>query len=129
MPDNLLFVVGAGLLAGYFPILQVNGRAGDVKKQVGREVPEIAALVAAELAAGNAPDVAIERAAQMPGPLGKLLGQRAGRFALERPAALHPQADPRNAGRSCCSPRGSPSSPPSAPSSTWWPPRACPARR
>jgi Flp pilus assembly protein TadB len=75
MPDNLLFVIGGGLLAGYLPILQVNGRAGDVKKQVGREVPEIAALVAAELAAGNAPDVAIERAAQMPGPLGKLLGK------------------------------------------------------
>jgi Flp pilus assembly protein TadB len=74
-PDNLLFVVGAGLLLGYFPILQVNGRAGDVKRQIGREVPEIAALVAAELAAGNAPDVAIERASQMPGPLGKLLGR------------------------------------------------------
>jgi Flp pilus assembly protein TadB len=74
-PENLLFVVGAGLLLGYFPILQVNGRAGDVKRQIGREVPEIAALVAAELAAGNAPDVAIERASQMPGPLGKLLGR------------------------------------------------------
>jgi Flp pilus assembly protein TadB len=75
MPENLLFVIGAGALAAYYPVLQVNGRAGDVKKQVGREVPEIAALVAAELAAGNAPDVAIERAAQMPGPLGKLLGR------------------------------------------------------
>ena len=75
MPDNLLFVIGAAALGGYFPVLQVNGRAGDVKKQVGREVPEIAALVAAELAAGNAPDVAIERAAQMPGPLGKLLSR------------------------------------------------------
>lgn len=73
--SNLMFIIGAGLLAGYFPVLQVNGRASDVKKQVGREVPEIAALVAAELAAGNAPDVAIERAAQMPGPLGKLLGK------------------------------------------------------
>jgi Flp pilus assembly protein TadB len=75
MPDNLLFVIGAGALAAYYPVLQVNGRAGDVKKHVGREVPEIAALVAAELAAGNAPDVAVERAAQMPGPLGKLLGR------------------------------------------------------
>jgi len=75
MPGNLLFVIGAGALAGYFPVLQVNGRASDVKKQVAREVPEIAALVAAELAAGNAPDVAIERAAQMPGPFGKLLGR------------------------------------------------------
>jgi Flp pilus assembly protein TadB len=74
-PENPVFIIGAGLLLGYFPVLQVNGRAGDVKKQIGREVPEIAALVAAELAAGNAPDVAIERAAQMPGPLGRLLGR------------------------------------------------------
>jgi hypothetical protein len=74
-PGNWLFIIGAGVLAGYYPILQVNGRAGDVKKQVGREVPEIAALVAAELAAGNAPDTAIERAAQMPGPLGRLLAR------------------------------------------------------
>jgi hypothetical protein len=74
-PGNLLFVIGAGLLAGYYPVLQVNGRADDVRKRIGREVPEIAALVAAELAAGNAPDTAIERAAQVPGPLGKLLGR------------------------------------------------------
>ncbi|MBN1438458.1 MAG: hypothetical protein JW929_03530 [Anaerolineales bacterium] len=73
--SNMLFIIGAGLLGAYFPILQVNGRADEVKKQVGREVPEIAALVAAELAAGNAPDVAVERAAQIPGPLGKLLGR------------------------------------------------------
>jgi tight adherence protein C len=74
-PGNWLFIVGIGLLAGYYPILQVNGRADDVRKQVGREVPEVAALVAAELAAGNAPDTAIERAAQLPGPLGALLAR------------------------------------------------------
>jgi Flp pilus assembly protein TadB len=74
-PGNIIFILVAGALAGYLPILQVNSRAGDVKKQVGREVPEIAALVAAELAAGNPPDVAIERAAQVPGPLGRLLAR------------------------------------------------------
>jgi Flp pilus assembly protein TadB len=74
-PGNIIFILAAGACAAYFPILQVNGRAGDVKKQVGREVPEIAALVAAELAAGNAPDVAIERASLVPGPLGKLLAR------------------------------------------------------
>jgi Flp pilus assembly protein TadB len=72
-PGNWLFIIGALLLGGYYPLLQVNSRAGDVKKQVAREVPEIAALVAAELAAGNAPDVAIERASEMPGPFGRLL--------------------------------------------------------
>jgi Flp pilus assembly protein TadB len=74
-PGEPIVVLAGIALAGFFPILQVNSRAGDVKKQVGREVPEIAALVAAELAAGNAPDVAIERAAQVPGPLGRLLGR------------------------------------------------------
>lgn len=72
---GILFLVGGAALAGILPIIQVNSKAGDVKKQVAREVPEIAALVAAELAAGNAPDVAIDRAAQVPGPLGKLLAR------------------------------------------------------
>jgi Flp pilus assembly protein TadB len=74
-PGSILFILGAAALGGYFPLLQVNGRANDVKKQLGKELPEIAALVAAELAAGNAPDVAIERAAHVPGPLGKLLAR------------------------------------------------------
>jgi tight adherence protein C len=72
---SMLFMIGGAALAGFLPIIQVNSKAGDVKKQVAREVPEIAALVAAELAAGNAPDVAIDRAAQVPGPLGKLLAR------------------------------------------------------
>jgi Flp pilus assembly protein TadB len=74
-PENILMALLVGALAGAFPVLQVNGKAGEVRKQVGREVPEIAALVAAELAAGNPPDVAIERAAQIPGPLGRLLSR------------------------------------------------------
>jgi Flp pilus assembly protein TadB len=74
-PGNWLIALGAGALAGCYPVLQLNGRADDVKKQVAREVPEVAALVAAELAAGNAPDTAVERAAQLPGPLGKLLAR------------------------------------------------------
>jgi Flp pilus assembly protein TadB len=75
MPDEPLIALAGGALAGAFQFIQLNGKASDVKKQIAREVPEMAALVAAELAAGNAPDVAIERAAQVPGPLGKLLGR------------------------------------------------------
>jgi Flp pilus assembly protein TadB len=74
-PQNFPLGLLVGALAGAFPVIQVNGKAGEVRKQVGREVPEIAALVAAELAAGNPPDVAIERAAQVPGPLGGLLSR------------------------------------------------------
>jgi hypothetical protein len=74
-PENILMALLVGALAGALPAIQVNGKAGEVRKQVGREVPEIAALVAAELAAGNPPDVAIERAAQVPGPLGRLLSR------------------------------------------------------
>ncbi len=72
---GMLFMIGGAALAGFLPIIQVNSKAGDVKKHVAREVPEIAALVAAELAAGNAPDVAIDRASQVPGPLGRLLSR------------------------------------------------------
>jgi Flp pilus assembly protein TadB len=72
---DLLITIGGAALVGFLPIIQVNSKAGDVKKQVAREVPEIAALVAAELAAGNAPDVAIDRASQVPGPLGRLLSR------------------------------------------------------
>jgi Flp pilus assembly protein TadB len=75
IPDEPLIAIAGGALAAALPFIQLNGVAGGVKKKVGREVPEIAALVAAELAAGNAPDVAVERAAQMPGPLGRLLGR------------------------------------------------------
>jgi tight adherence protein C len=72
--NPIFALIGAALL-GSLTIVQVNSKAGDVKKQVSREVPEIAALVAAELAAGNAPDVAVDRASHVPGPLGKLLGR------------------------------------------------------
>jgi hypothetical protein len=72
---DMLYMLGGAALAGFLPIIQLRSKAGNVKKQVAREVPEIAALVAAELAAGNAPDVAIDRAAQVPGPLGKLLSR------------------------------------------------------
>jgi Flp pilus assembly protein TadB len=72
--NPILALIGAALL-GFLTIVQVNSKAGEVKKQVSREVPEMAALVAAELAAGNAPDVAIDRASKVPGPLGKLLGR------------------------------------------------------
>jgi Flp pilus assembly protein TadB len=75
IPEEPLIAIGGGALAAALPFIQLNSLAGGVKKKVGREVPEIAALVAAELAAGNAPDVAVERAAQMPGPLGRLLGR------------------------------------------------------
>jgi tight adherence protein C len=72
---NLLLALAGGVLGASFPIIQLNARSGEVKKQIGREVPEMAALVAAELAAGNPPDLAIERASKVPGPLGRLLAR------------------------------------------------------
>ncbi len=75
LPGEPLIAIAGGALAAALPFIQLNGAAGSVKKKVGREVPEIAALVAAELAAGNAPDVAVERASHIPGPLGRLLAR------------------------------------------------------
>lgn len=73
---SFLLVAAGGALGAFLIILQVNSRAAEVRTQISREVPVTAALVAAELAAGNPPDKAIERAATVSGPMGRLL-QRA----------------------------------------------------
>jgi Flp pilus assembly protein TadB len=58
-----------------YPFLRVRSKAQRVQKQVRRALPEMATLVAAEMAAGNAPDQALARASKLPGPLGKLLAR------------------------------------------------------
>lgn len=57
------------------PFLRVRSRAKTVIRHTVRSIPEMAALVAAEMAAGNPPDRGVERAAEMPGVLGTLLAR------------------------------------------------------
>lgn len=66
-PAALLFP----LAAFTWPIGQVKSAAQRAKAAVTRQIPEIATLMAAELAAGNPPDLALRRVAD--GPMGRLI--------------------------------------------------------
>lgn len=58
-----------------YPFVRLRSAANSVRKRVFRTLPEVAALIAAELAAGTAPDLALHRAAMLPGPLSVLLAE------------------------------------------------------
>lgn len=70
-PAPMSFLLPVGAFA--YPLVRLRSKANTVRKRVFRTLPETAALIAAELAAGTAPDVAIGRAAAIPGPLSALL--------------------------------------------------------
>ncbi len=61
------------VMAFAYPLVRLRSKANTVRKRVFRTLPETAAMIAAELAAGTAPDVAVARAAAIPGPLSALL--------------------------------------------------------
>jgi tight adherence protein C len=77
-------------VAAYYPYLQLKGKADDVRKMVKRGLPEAAALIAAEMAAGSSAETAITRAANLPGPLGRMIqdavltAQQSGRLIFSR---------------------------------------------
>lgn len=60
-------------VAAYYPYMQMHGKADTVREAVKRSLPEAAAMIAAEMAAGGSAETAILRAASLPGPLGNLL--------------------------------------------------------
>ncbi len=70
-PAPVSFLLPVGAFA--YPLVRLRSKANTVRKRVFRTLPETAALIAAELAAGTAPDVAVSRAAAIPGPLSTLL--------------------------------------------------------
>lgn len=70
---TVYWAMAPALLA--LPFLQVRSRARRVQAEVRRALPETATLVAAEMAAGNPPDQALARAAELPGVLGRLLAR------------------------------------------------------
>lgn len=86
-----IFLVGV-LVAGYYPIMVLRGRGADVRQMVKRALPEAAALIAAEMAAGGSAETAVIRAASLPGPFGKLIhqvistAQQSGRLVFSRDA-------------------------------------------
>jgi tight adherence protein C len=70
-PVSLLVPLGAAA----YPFISVRAKANTVRKRVVRGLPEVAALVAAEMSAGVSPDQAVQRAAVLPGPLTSLLAE------------------------------------------------------
>ncbi len=84
-----LYLIGI-CVAAYYPYLQMQGKAGEVREEVKRSLPEAAALIAAEMSAGSSAETAVSRAAVLPGPLGNLIrhvvqnAQQAGRLIFSR---------------------------------------------
>ena len=56
-----------------FPFMRLRGHATKVRRRMERSLPEITAILAAEMAAGLPPDQALERASGWTGPMASLL--------------------------------------------------------
>ncbi len=61
------------IMALFMPYLLVKGKADEVMKRVKRLLPETATVIAAEMDAGATAGQAVERAGELPGPLGRVL--------------------------------------------------------
>ncbi|HUV16602.1 MAG TPA: hypothetical protein VMW28_08590 [Pelolinea sp.] len=59
----------------FAPYLLVKGKADEVTKKVKRLLPETATVIAAEMDAGATAGQAVERAGELPGPLGRAINQ------------------------------------------------------
>ena len=70
-------------LAAYYPYMALTGRADTVRDSVKRGLPEAAAIVAAEMSAGNSITQGLERASSLPGPIGQILSEAVDRSHTE----------------------------------------------
>ncbi len=68
-----LFSLGAVVVLAYLPAMRLHKSAEGVRLGVRRSLPEAAAFVAGEMAAGVSADQALIRAGRLPGPLGVIL--------------------------------------------------------
>jgi Flp pilus assembly protein TadB len=68
-PASLLIPFGAAA----YPFISLRAKANTVRKRVIRSLPELATLVASEMAAGISPEQAIQRTSVLPGALTGLL--------------------------------------------------------
>jgi Flp pilus assembly protein TadB len=89
LPVPILLAVP--LLAAAFPWIRLQARAQRARRRALRALPDVAVLVAAELAAGSSAENAILRAKELPGPLSDLLAE-AGNLSssTSRPLFGHP---------------------------------------
>ena len=63
------------LVAGAFPYIRLRSTAKKIIRRAEKSLPEMAALIAAEIAAGVSEENALTVAAQIPGPLAGLIGE------------------------------------------------------
>lgn len=68
-------LIVAALLGVVAPFARLRSQANAVRRRVQRSLPDLAALMAAEMSAGNPPDRALARVVEFGGPLGNLLRQ------------------------------------------------------
>ena len=68
-----LTVMGLVFLAGYYPLMSLNGDARKVREEVQRTLPESASLIAAEMMAGSSAETAVMRASVLPGSLSRMI--------------------------------------------------------
>jgi tight adherence protein C len=63
------------LVAGAFPYIRLRSTAKKIIRRAEKSLPEMAALIAAEIAAGVSEENALTVVAQIPGPLAGLIGE------------------------------------------------------
>ena len=81
-------------IAAYYPIMRVRSAANDTRTEIQRLLPETATALAAEMSAGASPEQALSRAAEIPGPLGKILKEAVSESSRSgRPAFTSGTAD------------------------------------
>ena len=68
-----LTTFGILFLAGYYPIMSLQGDARKVREEVQRTLPETASLIAAEMMAGSSAETSVSRASVLPGSLSRMI--------------------------------------------------------
>jgi Flp pilus assembly protein TadB len=66
-------LLAAPVIGLLVPFVRQRSAAEKVKRRVQNNLPDLSAMLAAEMAAGNPPDRAVERAAELGGPLARIL--------------------------------------------------------
>ncbi|MBI9047060.1 MAG: type II secretion system F family protein [Anaerolineaceae bacterium] len=59
--------------AFYLPLMQLNRAAKNTERKIARLIPEACSLIAAEIGGGSNAAQALERASDIPGPIGKMI--------------------------------------------------------
>ncbi len=73
LPGGKPVLMLMGTLGFFYPFVRLRSQAGQVRRRIERSLPELTAILAAEMSAGLPPDQALERASGWIGPMAALL--------------------------------------------------------